>query len=282
MLLKEITIAIFLLHSSSMLAGCKEEIQVLSQKIKNTPTENASLLEKDLAVLYTQDQELEKAFDAFIASLKHVASPISYSVSPEEEKIYQEALALYLSMPDRNIAIKLLQDYGHVLKSHPEYHQLGFIIAAAYANLDQFTPFFKLFYPSYLALPTHYLAYKGKASLHAQLFARRHLPAEREIQRNAILENLTQAIQQFPRDPGLYRMLLTFAPNNTKIALLNSSMDKIIAENIILPRADILFYVEMALEAEQKELASRMINKGLEWYPESRALKAQKSERING
>lgn len=260
------------LIAALFLAGpdLKNVIKQQQERVQSDP-KGGSEHKKNLAILYYKDQEAEKAFETFLEALTDSRPQALPIFSDEEKQLYNEALGLYLDRKGQHAAA-IREKFQPILKAHTDYVRLGFIVAASYANLELFPDFFDLFYQSYKMLPDHYLAFKGKAALHAQLFARGRTQEQKEKQTNLIIQNLVEAIERYPADTSLYQMLFTFAPQNKKSALVNTYLNKIIAENIIIARADAAFYVQQAVSTKQKDLAQQFLNKCLEWYPNSRTL----------
>ncbi len=257
--------------------GYKERIAQQIELLAHAPSEQQSELQRDLAIFYYKDQDHEKAFKLYLDALEMVRPMSAPMISQEEELLYNNALQTYLDNQTKAasvIAENIRQQYASVLVARPDYYRLGYIIAAADANLEMFEEFFQQFYQSYCMLPQHYLAYKTKAILHAKLFARARTPIDREMQRQAVLDNLTQAIQQYPADVGLYKALFATVSDDKRPAIVNVYLNKIIDENIIIPRSDIAFYVRQALDAKQVELARRFVNRGRQWHQNSRVIDA--------
>lgn len=261
---------------------CSEEYkQKISQKIeeiKKTPLEQQSEMQRDLAVLYYRDQDHEKAFKLYLDALKGIhENPQILLMTKEEDIFYNKALEIYLSNHAKGSQIaaeKIRQEYGPILTMHPEYYHLGFIVAVAAANLELFEEFFQQFYRSYVMLPQHYLAFKTKAILHSKLFARASSVIDREIQRQAILDNLTHAIQKNSSDASLYKLLLITTLENQRGSTVKFVLDQIFEKSIIIPRSDLAFYVEQAVITKQIELARRFVEQSRQWYQHSRVIDA--------
>lgn len=251
----------------------KSIIAQYHQLVQQSDLTHRSESEKNLAIAYYKDQEQEKAFQVFLEALND-AVPVgsTHQVSENELQAYEQALQFYLSQSDspQENAKRLIADFGSIADAHPDYHLLGYIIAAAEANLDQFPRFFERFYQSYLVFPEHYMAYKAMAVLHIKLFNRGRTPSERELQRQKILESAITASTMYPQDHTLYKIILSFTPRDKQGKALTDLLNKIIDENIMIPRSDIAIYVDQAIEFKQTELAQKLVNKGREWYCYSR------------
>jgi hypothetical protein len=256
----------------------KAAIASLQESLEKASQGQRSELQKQLAIVYFKDQNLEKAFAVFLEALKSAQSEAAASVSEEELTLYEKALKIYLDhhgpAEAREGAQIILTEYSSTLKDHPDYFLLGYLIAVAEANLDRFDTFFSRFYHSYRYFPQHYMAYKTKTVLHTKLFARAQTPKEQEVQRLAILENASIALEKNPQDTALYKMMISFSPENNKHEAVITYLNKIIEGNIIIPRADIAFFIQQAIATQQIELAQRFVYKAREWYPQSRVIDA--------
>ena len=253
----------------------KTLIAKLQESLKEATVDKHCDIQLQLTKAYFRDQDREKAFQAFLKALDLTKEETTPSVSEAERELYEEALKIYLEHPSANARIgaeKILKDFGDQQATHSDYYLLGFIISAAYANLNQFETFFEKFYQSYRYFSKHYMAYKIKTILHSQLFMRAQTPPAQEIHRLAIIENAGLAIQQNPYDTTLYRMLISFAPEANKEQSIEACLNKIIDMNIIIPRADIAFFVQQAVAHKQSELAQRFLNKEKQWFPQSRVI----------
>jgi hypothetical protein len=254
----------------------KTAIHAYQQQLEQSPLEEKGWLLKKLAIIKFKDQEQEKAFQIFLEALEIAPdnSP-ACSLTPDEEALYQKALSVYLDHNNGSpqiISEKIYRIYEPVLMQQPHLHLLAYLVASACANLGKYEEFFNLFYDSYCFYPNHYLAYKTKAILHIKLLERARTATERETQRWAIFQDLSKAIEKQPTDDSLYKMLIVFSPEEKKNYLLCDSLNKIIDGNMIIPRADMSFYVQKAVDAKEYALAQRFIDKAREWYRYSRVI----------
>lgn len=228
-----------------------------------------------LASLYYKDQEHEKAFETFLEALTQAKTVDSSEFSAQEEEIYHSALKIYLShaghQPEET-AQKLVNEFEAIYKKNPHFHYLGYILAVSYANLGQYDEFFKRFYLSYVNDPKHFLAYKAKAALFIKLFERAKTDAQRKEHRRLILSYAQEAASLKPEDSSLYRMILAFTGDEFKPIMLSTYLNKIMENNIVLPRIDILYYTEIAIAFEHYDLAQKFLNKAKEWYSYSRVI----------
>lgn len=255
----------------------KKAIDAYQELLKSADKESVSPLKVKLASAFYKDQDQEKAFTVFLEALETaVLSAQSPSqITQEEQNLYKQGLEIYLhhnGMTSWEVAGKIRENYAETIRNHPDYHVLGYLVAASYANLEQFEQFFELFYRSYLHLPEHYMAYKTKAILHAKLLERSRTPVEREKQRLEILSNLSLAAKLNPHDTTLYKMILSITKESDKQNVVNIYLNKIIDDGIIIPRTDMMFYVEQAVKSKQLDLAQSFLNKARVWYPASRTI----------
>lgn len=237
--------------------------------------EERSAMQLELAQAYVRDQELESAFAIFLDALQQAPQIAPSPSATEESRYYNDALTQYLARqgPLAHAAAKdILTDYAPVLVANPTYYLLGFIVAAAYANLQQFDLFFPLFYESYLRYPDHYLAHKTKAILNVNLWQRGRVPIEREQFRIEVVKHVNTAIQSNPTDTSLYKMLIAFSDEQGKPAAVATSLNNILRHHIMVPREEILFFVQSALDNGQRNLAQEFVEAAQEWYAQSRAL----------
>lgn len=250
---------------------------IIAQKdlITNAEDQQKGRLLKDLALLYLKDQDQEHAFEAFLESLDKASIQKIPEMTDADRKLYEEALAAYLkgSVP-RETAQKMISQFGPKLKENPGNHLLGYLVAIAHANLNQFEDFFNLFYREYEFYPDHFLAFKTKAILHIKLMERKRTEKERQLQREIVLKNFKIALEREPNDVTLYKLLITFSSPETKAQQVQQCLNKIIADNIIIPRSDVIFYVQEAVDIGEPALAQRFIDKAREWYQQSRIITA--------
>lgn len=256
--------------------GLKVQISALETKIKTASTKEKGPLEVQLAELFYKDQNPEKAFAMFLTALEDTPLVKTAPILPLEESFYQKALDLYLnhnSGSDVQLAAEtLIKEYEPTVKSHPDYIHLNYLIAAAYANQGDFLKFFDAFYRSFRENGSHYLADRTRAILHLKLFEGVRSIEEKELQRDFLQKYLSKALEKYPRDLSLYKLKIVFARDENRSKELEASLQKILSENMITPRADVIFYVAEALSAKQKELAQKIVVKAREWYPSSRLL----------
>lgn len=227
------------------------------------------------AIDYLEEQEQEQAFRAFLAALDGAALVPTSPSSSEEQALYAEVLAIYLTHTGKaapKAAAKILETYAKRMAAHPDYLQLGYLIAMAHANLKQYEPFFREFYRSYQAYPNHFLAYKTKALLHLKLMECARDPESRLRERTEVYRFAKEALARDGRDVSLYQMNLSFASDADRPALVRTFLNNMIRDNIIVPRGDLLFFVQVAMDTGERTAAERFVTKAREWYPNSQAL----------
>ncbi len=207
--------------------------------------------------------------------MKHAPQVAAPPVTPEEQRLYNDALTLYLDQqgPSAHHAAKEIQrDYAPYVEENPDYYLLGLISSLASANLSHFDQFFPRFYASYQRYPNHYLAYKTKAMLNFKLWQRGRIPGEREQYQEQISHNLSEAMARYPKDTSLYKMMITFASEGQKKQVVAACLNNIVRENIIIPREDLLFFVQAGVDTGHRDLAQAFVDAARSWYKRSRAV----------
>lgn len=247
----------------------KQQHQLIEQA---NPQDKSELLEK-LALLYLKDQEQEQAFAIFLQSLEFVKPQDPTNSTDNLDTTYRRALTAYLESHGEatpQSAKQIIDEFGPAVKSQPAPIPLGFLVAIAYANLHRYEDFFGLFYITYVAYPEHYLAYKTKAILHIKLMERKRTEADRKLQREAVLHNLNQALTREPNDTTIYKLLITFSsPENRKLQIQHC-IEKILRQNVQIPRTEIMFYVQETADNQSYVLAQQFIDRAHQWYQNSR------------
>lgn len=279
-------LALFLLLYSSLYAD--QEIEKAKKLIASgyykeaisllTPEEGSLSGEyaKMAAIAYYKDQEHEKAFKAFLSALipkPKLQEP--YRLSKEESRYYQEALKVYLDSRERDpaeMSARIRDIYGGTYRLHPEFADLGYLVALAYANLGDYPTFFEIFYRSYQSDPDNYLAYKAQGILHLKLFDRARTPFEKTELRKLVIENFKKAKGLYPHDASLYKMEIAFSQD--KEQALESNLKEIMDKDIVIPRLDLSFYFDQLLAHRQNMLAEEFLKKARKWYPYSKVLDA--------
>jgi tetratricopeptide (TPR) repeat protein len=228
-----------------------------------------------LAESYYKDQEHEKAFKTYLESLNALSSKNTYTATEEENQLYREALKIYLDERERDpkmISLKIRDLYAGIWRLHPNYANLGYLVAIAYANLGDYPDFFEIFFQSYLHVPEHFLSYKSQGLLHLKLYERARTPEEKEEERKAVLLNFKKAKELFPMDPTLYKMEIAFSIDKENV--IERNLKEIIDKDIVIPRSDLSFYFDQLFSFGKNVLASEFLLKARKWYPYSRTLDA--------
>lgn len=236
----------------------------------------AAIRKLELAKAYVLDQNMEKAFTVFLEALENSAVETEM-FSETDETFYQEALAFYLdphAQSTKDTASDLLRRFEPVLKEHPECIQVSLLMAASYANMGRYRDFFALFFQAYPYASHHYLAYKTKAIIHIKLFEKACTAEQKESEQQKIVAYLQKASEKYPRDHSLYKMMVAFSPPAIKDQMIKSGLKKIVDDNIVIPRTDLVFFVEMAAKHNEFESAQLLLDKARQWYPYSRIINA--------
>lgn len=256
----------------------KEAIKAFLELSENTEGLKRAESLKDLAIAYYKDQNHELAFKTYLEALDAVlpltSEPMPY---PSDRALYDQALKIYLDPRERDPAemSRRIQDvYGGVIKLHPNYLNLAYLVALSQANLGDYSDFFELFFRSYKGLPNHFLAYKAKGILHIKLYERAKSPDEKEKERQAIFQEFQKAKELYPQDASLYRLQIAYAPNDMKLKILQQNLNEIINHDRVIPRSDLSFYFNQLLEYGLYPLAKDFLEKARRWYPYSRTLTA--------
>ena len=229
-----------------------------------------------LAEAYYKDQEHAKAYDAFLKALKLVTkAKDSYTASEEAALLYEEALKVYLDTTARDpkiTSLKIRDQYAGIWRLHPDFVELGYLVAISYANLGEYSEFFEIFYGIYKKKPDHYLAYKTQGILHLKLYDRGKTVEDKARERDEALFYFNKAKELNPQDYSLYKMQITFSQDKEQI--LETNLKEIIDKDIVIPRADLSFYIDQLFAYGKNELAAEFIAKARKWYPYSRTLDA--------
>ncbi|MFV0339382.1 MAG: tetratricopeptide repeat protein [Parachlamydiaceae bacterium] len=258
----------------------KEAIELSQKLITEAPQEKKAGYLVKLAMAEYKDQEHGKAIETYLKAMNLTPKPKEpYKQSEEDAKLYKEALALYLNPRERDskiTALRIHEVYAGILRMHPEYVDLGFIVATSCANLDRFEEFFQVFYTSYTQNPDHYLAYKTRAILLIKLFERAKTIEEKNRERKRIEEALQQAKDRYPLDSSLYRLQIAYAPMEEKKEILRKNLNEIFAHSIVIPRSEMSFYFDQLFAYGEEDMAKKLLEKARGWYPYSRTLDAAK------
>ncbi len=263
----------FAFCASCLQADYKTEIQQCQLQLQSAAKENKASLALQLAELYSKDQDLEMAFRTYLQALEWTVPVPEPVPTPDELKHYAEGLTIYLDHSGATpgaIALKLQEQLNPVLKEHPDYYLVNFLMAAAFANVGLFQEFFHTFYQSYQRYPTHYMAYKTQAVLHIKLYERVRTAAEREEQREAVMAFVRKAMDKNAKDSGLYKLMMLFASEKEKPVVVKDCLNKILEDPMIIARGDIAFLVQQAASVQEWERAQQLIDKAKELFKYSR------------
>lgn len=251
----------------------KEAIRLQKEEISQAPVSEKAALTYSLALLYLKDQDQELAFRTLLDSLDQMPSAQANPQKPYDSQVYKQAFDIYLdpsSPSPQETSKKLLNLLLPYLREHPEQTLLEYYVAIAYANIGKYEDFFSHFRQAYQSYPDHYLAYRTKAVLHIKIMERQRTDKERAEQRQAVVDNLEIALQKEPKDVNIYKMLIAFSAKEKKSETVRQSLNKILDGNIIIPRGDLMFYAQAAVEAGDWPLAKKFVDRSHEWYPQSR------------
>lgn len=254
----------------------KKAIIIQQEKIDSANASDKGQYTKELALLYLKDQDQEKAFEAFLKALDQAPAISDSSLNSlpiQNVEDYKRAFTIYLDPVSESpsmTAMNLIRTLTPILDAKPESYLLNYFVAIAYANIGRYEEFFHHFDRAYQFYPVHYLAFKTKAVLHIKLLERLREEMGRSNQKQLIVSNLTQALEREPLDTSIYRLLISFSPDEKKREQVQLCLNKIINGNIMIPRSELIFYVIEAVDANERELAQRFIGRATEWYPKSR------------
>lgn len=255
----------------------KQAIALQKMRIDEASSCAKAELIKQLAIYYLKDQNHEKAFESFLTSLDAVCiDEPPENETQEEIDLYNQALAMYLNIhaSAKEMSEQIIKQYDPLLKKYPNAWHLEYLMALAYANLELYEEFFNHFFHSYRYDPEHFFAYKTKAILHIKLMERKRYDADRNREREAALQNFERALMKEPQDATLYKLLITFSFPETKKNQALRYLNKIVEENIIISRSEIMFFVQAAVDAKDNALAQRFIDKARGWYQQSKIVTA--------
>lgn len=257
----------------------KSQILSCQEEIKQAKSEQLGSLKVQLSILHCEDQNLVQAFTEFLDALaiteKWLSPSQITSFAKGEKEVYDKALQLYLSHASgqaHETSQKMINEYESIANENPHFYHLNYLICAALANKGQFDQFFERFYISYKKDPFCHMAYRTKAILHIKLLEKARTDGEKEDQRAAIFANLLKANQLHNEDTSTYKMMIAFSKEEEKSQTVRNSLKKILEGSMLIPRGDILFYVQAAIDTKQQNLAKEFIEKAREWYPNSRVI----------
>lgn len=253
----------------------KSAIKNKQNQIEAAEMKEKSRLLVELAILFLHDQEQEKAFYTYLEAINLVHLQPAVVDLPLSDSLYCDALTIYFDHnggTSKEKAQKIYNKYFSIVKQKPDSYLLSYVVAMALANLGRYDEFFELFLHSYTYFPEHFLAYKTKAILHIKLYERARTEKLREYEQDLIYKNLELAMEKEPKDDTLYKLMITFSSQKKKPELVRRCLNKILDGNIILPRGDILFFVQEAVDIGEYKQAQSLIEKSRTWYQQSKII----------
>ncbi len=250
----------------------KEKIAAYFEKLFTASGDEKSEIYKNLSLEFYLAQDFENAIKTFLKALDCATIHVT---ALNETCIGQEAFKIYLDKKDKSLHLaskEIIDLFKDKYYENTNDYLLGFILALEYANLNQYDKFFEIFYRAYFLSPAHYLKYKTRAILNIKLFDRARTVEEKEKYRQQISLNLQKASEIYLQDSNLYQLMILFSDKENKSFLVDTLLNKIINHNIVIPRADISFYVKQAAASGKFDLALCFIEKASFWYPVSRVI----------
>lgn len=252
-------------------------IEQFSQALEHASSDERGEILVQLALCHYRDQDDIAAFSTFLRALQNAPSDKAAPINEEEQQLCAEALEVYLDPNQRNpreTAVLLRQQVAPQIAAHPEYHYLGFFLAAAYANLGMFDSFFETFFSSYSAHPNSYMAYKTSGLLHMKLYERLADRSAREKQREQAVACFEEALTKNPVDVGLMKMIIGSTPDKQRKEVVERITESVLEQGITIPRRDVLFFVRATVDAGNPDLGRQLMEQAREWYGFSRSLTA--------
>ncbi len=229
-----------------------------------------------LAVCYLQDQQEEEALKTFITCLEKSYSKQNKVMSVREEASFKELLGLYLANSK-----ELDQKLEAIVKAHPDYTHVQFILASQAANAKRYEPFFYLFYQSYCSYPDSHMSHKTQGVIASLLMQRVKSPEEKDLWRKKAISSFMNASKLCPEDTGLYRMIIYTSSESDRKPLVQFVINEIIEKNSKIPRSEIPFFINAALMVDEIELATSLLDKAKTWYEYSRIIQDMQDEIAN-
>ena len=254
----------------------KEALRMQQQALVGTRSEEEkSQIFYELALLYYEDQEVDKAFAHFLEALKYLKKDVPAVMSDAESSLYLQAFDKYVngSVSDPIQRSKeLLKSCGEIADQNPDYLHLNFLIATAHANLGQYNLFFHKFYRGYPSLRESFLAYKTQGILYLRLSQHSSSFEERYAFKEEAFRHLTLALERNPCESGLYKILIFLAKDEKNDELVLAYLQRMVEYNTPISRSDIYLYVREAVILGEFELGQRMVDQARSLYGYSRAL----------
>lgn len=245
--------------------------------------ENIDHLEKtqdyfSLSIAYLDDQEIEKSFRAFLKAIEVAPLKNPPPMTAVEKSLFEEGVALYLkenSHPE-NLSTLILEKYEAISKAHPEFYHLNLLIAVSYANLSStcadFQRFFNTFYAVYPYVSSEFLTFKTLGIMHLRLMQIAQNETIREAERNVALVFLHKALETNENDPTLFKILMIQAIEKKEKSSLLSYLEKMVSSSVVMPRKDICFTINAALDCNRVDLGEKLLALAKKEYDYSRAI----------
>ncbi|MFN0065057.1 MAG: hypothetical protein ACKVOH_02335 [Chlamydiales bacterium] len=260
----KLSLVVPLLLSQLNFEGVKEEIRDCEYKLESAKhAQEKSELYYRLSQAYFLDQERDKAFEFFLLALE--MTPFGESLC--DDPLYQEAFAFYQTATPQ----EMIEKYA---KRDTENIALNFLLATGYANLGEFDRFFTHFYKGYPHFKESYLAYKTQGIMWLHLAQRSTDVEEKRLFQKRAVEYFRSALDQYPEDAGLYRLIIFLAHDEKNEAMMLSYLQKLVDHQIAFTRGDIFFYVRTAVELKKFAVAKRILARAKELYDYSKAISA--------
>lgn len=255
----------------------QQEIALNEARLKSATVSEKAGIYLDLALAHLAEQELESAITYFFSALHSMPLDSQYVMGAEEKLIFDEAFSFYVQEgvnEPQETAKKLIDKWGDQIKQHQEWHSLKMLIATAYANLEQFDRFFRLFYQAYPHDCQSYLSLKTQGILLLRLSMVAKDEGRRGTLKREAVHRLREALNKYKKDPTLYRLLFHFAKEMKEIKEQISLLEEMVNNRIVIPRSDLYFYVKEACDLGDIALAEKIVTYAEELYEYSRGLTA--------
>lgn len=239
----------------------KQEIRHYETQLVQNPGQGA--LHFQLALAYLNDQHMEAAFLSFLKALE---------LTPSQQPLVldEEALRLYLSTQEpAQTARQLLARYQE--SSAPS---IRLILAMAYANLGDYKNFMTYFYESYPHFADSFLVPKTQGIVLLRLSQQASTVELRHRYQEEALVALSLALERYPCDASLYKILLSLAKEEHNDGLIQHYLSSLVTHKVLVSRGDIYLYVREAISLGEFEIAQKIIDRAKQTYDYSRALAA--------
>lgn len=249
-----------------------QALEELDRSIASANEQKLSLLLLEKAKLLCLDQKISEAQEVFLKALETCATEKGV-VSPEEEKVTQSLIPLYLAASSSQEKMtQVEQDVNKILKQHPEYISIKYFLAAVSANKNDFLSFFDQLYQAHRLRPDCYLALKMQGVLHLRLFEASSEENVRQYHKDQAFSFLQKAFAKEPQDASLIAKLLFLLPLDERKKFLENVFQDISGMKIPLQRSECIYLIKEAIESKSIGVAKKLIEKANLWYEYSRAI----------